>query len=87
MSDTANSDFLAEYEELPVFARQVGRHPRTVQRWMNKPDGLPFATLGNRTFIHIPTARTWMLSRMRRPNPRRGTNKLNKEIYAERRPD
>jgi hypothetical protein len=38
---------------------------------MNEPNGLPFTQLGNRKIIHLPTAREWLLSRMRRPNPER----------------
>jgi hypothetical protein len=38
---------------------------------MNGPDGLPFAKIGNRHLIHIPTAREWLLSRVRQRNPRR----------------
>jgi hypothetical protein len=57
--------------ELEAFARQVKRHPRTVKRWMLEPDGLPYTWLGNRTIVHVPTARAWMLGRLRRPNPRR----------------
>jgi hypothetical protein len=29
------------------------------------------AKIGNRVLIHIPTAKQWLLSRMKRPNPRR----------------
>jgi len=71
MSDTG---FLDDFREISKFAADIGRHPRTVNRWMRQADGLPYTCLGNRTFVHIPTAREWLLSRMRRPNPRR-TNK------------
>jgi hypothetical protein len=54
------------------FARDdVKKHPRTVKGWCDQPDGLPFAYFGKTPFIHVPTARDWMLSRLRRPNPRR----------------
>jgi hypothetical protein len=60
--------------ELDDFARdEVERHPRTVARWMREPGGLPHTRLGNRTIIHIPTAREWLLGRMRRPNSRRNS--------------
>jgi hypothetical protein len=35
--------------------------------------GLPFVRLGNRTLVHVPTAREWLLGRMQRPNPRRSS--------------
>ena len=66
-------ELLDGFVDLEPFAAEVERDPRTVRRWMNQPDGLPFTRLGNRILIHIPTAREWMLSRMRRPNQRRVT--------------
>jgi hypothetical protein len=62
---------LADFLDLEPFAAQVDRDPRTVRRWMNEPDGLPFSRIGNRLLIHVPSARAWILGRMRRPNPRR----------------
>jgi hypothetical protein len=72
------SKFLTDYLDLEPFAAEVDRDPRTVRRWLNQPDGLPFARIGNRILIHIPTAREWLLSRVRHRNPRRST----KEIVA-----
>jgi hypothetical protein len=63
---------LDDFLELEPFAEEVGRNPRTVRRWINQPDGLPFTRLGNRLLIHVPSARAWLLGRMRRPNPRAG---------------
>jgi hypothetical protein len=68
MSDT---NFLEDFLDLEPFAAEVQRDPRTVRRWLNQPDGLPYTKLGNRILIHIPTARQWMLDKMCRPNPRR----------------
>ena len=64
------SNFLTDYLDLEPFAAEVDRDPRTVRRWLNEPDGLPFTRIGNRILIHIPTAREWLFSRMQRPNPR-----------------
>jgi hypothetical protein len=66
MSSNTVEGFLDDYADVDPFAKTVNRHPRTVRRWMNEPDGLPF----NRVLIHIPTAKEWVLSRLRRPNPR-----------------
>jgi hypothetical protein len=60
-----------EYLDLARFADQINRNPVTVRRWMRKPDGLPFCRLGNRVLVHLPTAREWLYSRIRKPNPRR----------------
>jgi hypothetical protein len=64
-------NLLEDYLDLVPFAKQVDRDPRTVRRWLDKPDGLPYARIGNRILIHIPTAREWIFCRMRKPNPRR----------------
>jgi hypothetical protein len=71
MSPAKEAGLLDECLEVEAFADSIKRHPRTVLRWMRKPDGLPYATLGKTPIIHIPTAREWLLGRMRRPNPRR----------------
>jgi hypothetical protein len=65
------TDFLDDYADLEPFADQIKRHPRTVRRWCNQPDGLPYTKLGNRVLIHVPSAKEWLLKRVRRPNPRR----------------
>jgi hypothetical protein len=68
MSDTR---ILEDYLDLEPFAAQVGRAPRTVRRWMDQPDGLPFTRMGSRLLVHVPTARKWLFDRMRHPAPRR----------------
>jgi hypothetical protein len=67
MSDTG---LLSDFLDLEPFAVEVRRDPRTVRRWMDEPDGLPYTRIGNRILIHIPTAREWMLGRMRNRSPR-----------------
>jgi hypothetical protein len=52
-------------------ARQVKKHERTVKRWTQEPNGLPYANLGNTTIHHMPTTQEWLLGRLRKPNPRR----------------
>jgi hypothetical protein len=68
-----SSKILDDFLGLPEFAAEVKRHPRSVRRWMNQANGLPYTWLGNQVIIHVPTAREWLLSRMRRPNPRAST--------------
>jgi hypothetical protein len=68
------SDVLHEFEDIEPFAVQVKRKPRTILRWMNEPNGLPYTKIGNRRLIHIPTARRWMMERMHFPNPERITD-------------
>jgi hypothetical protein len=45
-----------DYLDLAAFASAVGRDQRTVRRWMDETDGLPFARLGGRRLVHRPTA-------------------------------
>jgi hypothetical protein len=72
LTDTSTPHLLDGWLELDDFARdEVKKHPRTVKRWTKKPDGLPFAYLGKTVIIHLPTARSWLFGRMRRPNQRR----------------
>jgi hypothetical protein len=60
----SEANFLVDYLDLEPFAKEVDRDPRTVRRWLNDPDGLPYTRLGNRILIHIPTAREWLFERM-----------------------
>jgi hypothetical protein len=65
------SDLLAELVNVEKFARELKKHPRSIHRWMAAPNGLPFVKLGAERYIHMPSAREWILSRIRRPNPDR----------------
>jgi hypothetical protein len=62
MSKTAVLD---DYVEVEPFAKEVKRSPRTILRWMDEPNGLPYSRIGNRRLIHVPTARDWIFGRMR----------------------
>jgi hypothetical protein len=61
---------LEDFQEFELFAAEVKRSVRTVERWTEEPDGLPFTKAGNLRLIHIPTAKQWLLDRMQRRNPR-----------------
>jgi hypothetical protein len=67
----SNDDLLEGYLDIAPFAEQVRRHPRSVRRWTQEPDGLPFVKIGSRVLIHVESAKAWIFSRMQRPNPRR----------------
>jgi hypothetical protein len=64
------SDLLKDFLDLDPFAKEIDRHPRTVRRWLNKPNGLPYTRIGNRILIHVPTARNWLFGRMRNQKKR-----------------
>jgi hypothetical protein len=69
MSETAS--LLDDYLDIEPFAKQVGRSTRTILRWMDEPNGLPYSRIGNRRLIHVPTAREWIFGRMHNRKPRR----------------
>jgi hypothetical protein len=75
MSSTLSPKVLDGWMPRDDFATEVKKHPRSVKRWCDGPDGLPFAYFGKTPFIHVETARSWMLSRLRRPNARRNTER------------
>lgn len=64
-------DLLDGYLDLDAIAKQFKKHRRSVRRWTMEPDGLPFVKVGNQVFVHVETARAWMLTRMSCPNERR----------------
>jgi len=65
------SDLLDGYIDVEPFAKKVNRCPRTVRRWTQEPDGLPYVKIGSRVLIHVETAKAWIFGRMRKPNARR----------------
>ena len=65
-----STNLLQDYLDLAPFAAEVNRCPRTVRRWLDCPDGLPYTRIGNRILIHVPTAREWIFGKMRKPNAR-----------------
>jgi hypothetical protein len=65
------NDVLKDLVDVNQFAADLGKNPRTIYRWTEQEDGLPFVKLGKMRLIHLPTAREWIMSRMRRRNPDR----------------
>jgi hypothetical protein len=66
------SPLLADYQLEDDFARSNNVSPRTVARYRNQPDGLPYVVWGGKVLVHIPGAREWLLKRTVSRNPRRG---------------
>jgi hypothetical protein len=68
------ADIFEDLVTLDEFAKCIppeGKSRRTVHRWTQGTDGLPTLKIGNTPYVHLPTGREWVLSRMRTPNPRR----------------
>jgi hypothetical protein len=64
-------NFLDGYIPDDEFAAQANVCTRTVDRYRNQPDGLPFVKFANRIYIPLLEAREWLKGRVKRPNPRR----------------
>jgi hypothetical protein len=62
------TDLLAGFMPIGQFAKNVRKNIRTVYRWTDEPDGLPYTRLGNQRLIHIESARAWLMTRMRHLN-------------------
>jgi hypothetical protein len=77
----SNIDLFEDFLDLTPFSKEVNRSPRTVRRWLEQRDGLPYTRLGNRILIHVPSARDWLLGRMRGRNPSR-RQRREREVAA-----
>ena len=54
-----------------AFAEDHGVTERTVDRYRNEPNGLPWAKFGGKVYIHIEGGRAWLMRRVRSNNPTR----------------
>src|SRR5262245_2397247 len=59
------------YIDLDPLAEELGRHPRTIMRWTEERDGLPFVRLGRRIMFKRESVRDWISAREHKPNSRR----------------
>jgi hypothetical protein len=65
------ADILSGYAEQSRFASANRLSTRTVARYRNRPNGLPWVEFGGRVFIPIAEACDWLKGQVRRPNIRR----------------
>jgi len=70
-----SSDLLDENFTFEQLGKKIHRHPRTILRWSNEPDGLPFTKLGKTRLTTPEWFNAWLASRMRQPNPDRRRRK------------
>jgi hypothetical protein len=59
--------FCDDFIEATKFATDRHKHYRTIHRWMDL--GLPYVKLGAKRYVHLPSARDWLLRQVRRANP------------------
>jgi hypothetical protein len=64
--------FLDEYQPAGEWAAEHGVHLRTVDRYRQQANGLPYLEFGGRIFIPRKEADEWIRARIRRPNRSRG---------------
>jgi hypothetical protein len=79
----APDTLLAEYDYLSDVARQLRKSERTIVRYTQQPDGLPYIKLGNRMLFRRETTRKWLASLERRPNPTRSRRRLDAAASAD----
>jgi hypothetical protein len=69
MDDTP-TNILADYIRRDRFACEHNISLRTVDRYRNERNGLPWLIFGGYVYIHRPGAAAWLERRLRRANPR-----------------
>jgi len=62
---------LQDYMTRDELATELGVTPRTIMRWQDQPDGLPYVEMGGRIIYRRQSILTWLEGRERRPNQRR----------------
>jgi hypothetical protein len=67
------SNLLDDYAPEDALAKSWSVDRRTIARYRNEPNGLPFMKLGGKVYIHIPGAKEWIRRRTLRRNPISGT--------------
>jgi hypothetical protein len=60
-----------DLEPVRVVAARLGRSHRTLMRWTQMPDGLPFVRIGQRPYLHAPSTAQWITRRLTRNFSRR----------------
>lgn len=62
---------LEDYLTRDQLAAELNITTRTVSRWQDMPDGLPYVQVGGRILYRIASIKAWLESRERTPNKRR----------------
>ena len=62
---------LRGYLTKTALAKEFRVSERTLDRWRNQPDGIPYTTAGSLVLFNIVSVRRWLAKRERHPNRRR----------------
>ena len=60
---------LGDYVETPELAAVFNRSTRTIDRWVDLPDGLPVVRIGNKRLFNVESVRKWLADREAQRNP------------------
>ncbi|WP_024519380.1 hypothetical protein [Bradyrhizobium sp. Tv2a-2] len=72
-ADPTGADILAGYAEQTEFATANRLSTRTVARYRNRADGLPWVQFAGKVYIPVAEAAAWLKNQVRHPNQRRRT--------------
>ncbi|MER9449337.1 hypothetical protein [Mesorhizobium sp. M0254] len=62
---------LDDYLDRAALAAQLRVSQRTLIRWQNEPDGVPFILLGGRVLYRVASVKAWIEGKETKPNPRK----------------
>ncbi|MEH7904337.1 helix-turn-helix domain-containing protein [Rhizobium laguerreae] len=62
---------LEGYLSREQLAAELNVTTRTLWRWQNEPDGLPYTRIGNQLYYRVESVRNWVAGRETKPNTRR----------------
>ncbi len=62
---------LSDYLTRDQLAAELHVAPRTVARWQDQPNGIPYVEMGGRVLYRRQSVMAWIESLERRPNQRR----------------
>lgn len=65
------ANLLSDYLTQDQLAEALGVVPRTLRRYQNEPNGLPFTTIGGRRLYRLESVQRWLERREHQPNPTR----------------
>jgi hypothetical protein len=62
---------LRGYLTKAALSKEFGVSERTIDRWRNQPNGIPYTTAGATVLFNVVSVRKWLAKRERYPNRRR----------------
>lgn len=62
---------IGDFEDAAAHARRLKKSARTLNRWANAPDGLPFAKCGGSRLFNVRWTLEWLEGRRVQRNPTR----------------